>query len=350
MGKSFLYRTLELDLVGNMILLGASTMLFLALQYTEQQIPWSSARVIGLLTGSGLTFITFCVWQWWKQDGALMPPRIIGQRTVTASCAAGFFIYAAILVHTYYLPMWFQGVKGDSAIHSGVNMIPYVVANAIFSLLAGIFVSKNGYFTAPAIIGMVIGTVGSGLISTIGPDTSSSKWIGYEILASAGIGMAIQQGFTAVQIVLPLDEVAIGTAAVVAFQSLGGAIFVSVGNTILQNSLIAASNNNDLPGVNIQAVIDAGAADLRNVVSAEQLPALLAVYNRTLQKVFVAAIPMAGLAVFAYACMEWRNVKSKGKSDEEVARRAVKARSEMEKAIVEKHRNSAMSGSTVNGG
>jgi hypothetical protein len=348
MGKSFLYRILELDLVGNVILLCASIMLFLALQYTEQQVPWSSAKVIGLLTGSGLTFIIFIIWQWWKQDGALMPPRILRQRTVAAACAAGFLIYSAILIQTYYLPMWFQGIKGDSAIHSGVNMIPYVVANALFSLLAGIFVSKNGYFTAPAIIGMVLGTVGSGLISTINPDTSSSRWIGYEILASAGIGMAIQQGFTAVQIVLPLDEVAIGTAAVVAFQSLGGAVFVSVGNTILQNSLISAADNNELPGVDIQAVIDAGAAEFRKHVTAEQLPALLQVYNRALQKVFVAAIPMAGLAVFACACMEWRSVRDGRRGDEESARRAVKARSEMEKAIVERYRNSGMSGTTVN--
>jgi hypothetical protein len=224
MDKSFLYRVFELDLVRNAILLGASIMLFLALQFTETGKSWGSAEIIGLLTGSGITFILFCVWQWWKADGALIPPRIIKQRTVAASCAVGFYIYSAILIHNYYLPICFQAIRGDSAIHSGVNMIPYVIANALFSLVAGIFVSKNGYFTAPAIVGCAIGTVRCGLISTIKMYTSSSKWIGYEILASVGIGMAIQQGFTAVQIVLPLSEVAIGTAAVVAFQSLGGAI------------------------------------------------------------------------------------------------------------------------------
>lgn len=144
--------------MGNIILLGASVMLFLALQYTEQQTPWGSAKIVGLLTGCGVTFLLFCVWQWWKADAALMPPRILGQRTVAASCAAAFFIYSAILIQSYYLPQWFQAIKGDSAIRSGVNMIPYVLANAVFSLLAGIFVSKNGYFVAPAVIGMAIGS------------------------------------------------------------------------------------------------------------------------------------------------------------------------------------------------
>ncbi|KAF8852927.1 major facilitator superfamily transporter [Acephala macrosclerotiorum] len=343
-GSSFFYRIMELDIVGNIFLLSACVMLFLALQYTEEQVSWSSAKVVGLLTGCGVTFIIFCIWQWWKADGALMPPRIMRQRTVAASCAAAFFIYSAILVQSYYLPMWFQAIKGDSAVHSGVNMIPYVVANAIFSLLAGIFVSKNGYFVAPAIVGMMIGTVGSGLISTFEVNTSSSYWIGSEILASAGIGMAIQQGFTAVQIVLPLEEVAIGTAAVVAFQSLGGAIFVSVGNTILQNALLDAASS--LPGVDMQAVIDAGASDFRSHVTAEQLPGLLNVYNDALRKVFIAAIPMAGLAVFACCGMEWRSVKDNRKTDEESTKKAIEKREEIEKAILDAHRKSVMSGTS----
>ncbi|TVY16112.1 Efflux pump roqT [Lachnellula arida] len=338
MGKSFLYRVMELDLIGNAVLLAASIMLFLAFQFTEQQMPWGSAEVVGLLTGSGVTFILFSVWQWWKADGALMPPRILKQRSVAAACAMSFCIYSAILIHTYYLPMWFQAIKGDSAIHAGVNMIPYVAANAIFSLIAGIFVSKNGYFTAPAILGCALGTVGCGLLSTIDASTSTSKWIGYEILASVGIGMAIQQGFTAIQIVLPLDEVAIGTAAVVAFQSLGGAIFVSVGNTILQNSLLTAGRSNRLPGVDVQAVISAGASEFRKKVTAEQLPALIDVYNKALQKVFIAAIPMAGLAMLSALFLEWRSVDDKKKSaDEEILEQREK-RKKTEKMILEANR------------
>jgi hypothetical protein len=60
MRKSFLYRIMELDLVGNAILLEAAIMLFLALQYTEQQVLWGSAKVVGLLIGCGITFIIFC--------------------------------------------------------------------------------------------------------------------------------------------------------------------------------------------------------------------------------------------------------------------------------------------------
>jgi len=353
MEKPFLRRILQLDILGNVILLAACLMLFLALSYAEE-MSWGSSLVIGLLIGSGITFILFCIWQWWKGDSALMPPRILGQRSVAASCAAAFFIYSAILIHSYYLPLWFQAVKGNSAVQSGVNMIPYVVANAVFSILAGIFVTKNGYFAAPAIVGCAIGTIGAGLISIIGPNTSSSMWIGFEILASVGIGMAIQQGFTAIQVVLPLEEVAIGTAAVVAFQSLGGAIFVSVGNTILQSSLRTAANRNEVPGVNIDVVIKAGAGTFRNFVPAERLPALLEVYNGALRKVFTAAIVMIGLGFVACLFLEWRSVKGdKPTSDEELYREneAVEQRRVSENKSTGNHRISrtptGLSGQTL---
>jgi hypothetical protein len=343
LGKSAFYRIMELDLLGNVILLAACIMLFLALQLTETRVPWSSAKVVGLLTGSGLTFITFIIWQWWKADGALMPPRILKQRTVAASCGAAFFIYSAILIHTYYLPIWFQAVKNGSAIRSGVDMIPYVAANAIFSLLAGIFVSKNGYFTIPAVIGCAIGTVGCGLLSTLNPNTSSSMWIGYEILASAGIGMAIQQGFTAVQIVLPMEEVAIGTAAVVAFQSLGGAIFVSVGNTILQNSLLEAN----LPGVDVEAILAAGASHFREHAPIDQIPQLVNIYSSALQKVFRASIPMAGLAMISCLFLEFRNVKDTSRTEDEERGKSRKQREEVEKQILKAHRESMASKQSV---
>lgn len=308
---SLLKKILGLDLMGNLLFLGAAVMFFLALQLNEQGTPWASSRVIGLLVGSGVTTIVFIAWQWHRGDRALIPPKIVLQRSVAASVAAAFFIYGTMLIHAYYLPIWFQAVKGDSAITSGVSMVAYMLANALFSLLAGVIVTKVGYFTPPAIFGSAIGVVGCGLLSTFQVDTPAGKWIGYQILASAGLGIAIQQGFIAVQTVLSLDQVPIGVAAIVCFQSLGGAIFVSVGNSILQNGLLSAGTSNKLPGIDIQAVITAGATQFRSIVPRDALPALLIAYNSALQKVFIAAIPLSGMAFVAALGLEWKSVREK---------------------------------------
>ncbi|KAI1477053.1 hypothetical protein K445DRAFT_53314 [Daldinia sp. EC12] len=306
-------RLISLDLVGNVILLGAAVMLFLALESTLTGADWASAEVIGLLCGAGVAAIVLVGWLRWKKDRALIPPAIAKQRTVAASCLMAFFTYGALLIHTYFLPIWFQAILGYSAIHSGVAMIPYFVANALFSVFSGIFVSAVGYYTPPAILGSAIGTVGCGIIMFFNPTMSTGMWIGFEILASAGFGMSIQQGFTAVQTVLGPDEIAVGTAAVVASQSLGGAVFISVGNSVFQNRLADLIEQTEIPGLDVRAIVGAGAIAFRKVVPAEQLPALLTLYDKALHTVLLVAIPLAGLAFLSCCALEWKSVKKPNK-------------------------------------
>lgn len=220
-----------------------------------------------------------------------------------------FFIYGTMIIHGFFLPIWFQAIEGTSIAQSGVDMLPFVVPNFVFSLLAGIIVTKFGYFTPPAIIGCAITTAAAGLISTLLPDSSKVEWVGYIFLSGAGIGIAIQQGFIAVQADLNIEQIPIATAAVTCFQSLGGATFMSIGNSILHNELIKASDANELPGIDIVAVIAAGATKFRDTIPAASLPAMVRVYNSALQKVFVAAIPLAGLAFVSALALEWKSVK-----------------------------------------
>ncbi|KAI5921105.1 major facilitator superfamily domain-containing protein [Camillea tinctor] len=320
--KPFMNRMIDLDLIGNVILLSASVMLFLALESTLTGASWRSAKVIGLFCGAGVTVILFILWLRWKQDGALIPPAISQQRTVAASCLMAFFTYGALIIQTYFLPIWFQAILGYSAIQSGVAMIPYFISNALFSLLSGIFVTVFGYFTPPAIVGSAIGTVGCGIITLFGPHMGMGKWIGFEILASAGFGMSIQQGFTAVQTVLQQKDLAVGTAAVVASQSLGGAVFISVGNSIFQSQLQAIASETNVPGLNVKNIIEAGAIAFRDMVTAEQLPILRDIYDEALHNVFLTAIPLGGLAFVACCFLEWKSVRSspKGTGDVEKAR------------------------------
>ena len=192
-------------------------------------------------------------------------------------------------------------------------MISYLLGNSIFTIWTGVFVSKVGYFAPPAILGTAIATVGSGLLSTLTVNTNSSRWIGYEVLTSLGIGMTVQQGYVAVQSVVTLEQLTVASSLVSAFQALGGAIFVSVGNTVLLNELYDAA----LPGIDIDAVIAAGATGFRSFVPEERIPALLDVYNGALQKVFHMALVCSALAFFVALGLEWRSIEGK-KSDSEV--------------------------------
>lgn len=284
-------------------------MLLLALQWGGTKYAWNSARIVGLLVGAGVALLVFIAWQRYRGSKALVPLQIIGQRTVAASCAFSFFVFGAMLVHAYYLPYWFQAIRNDSPIQSGVHLIPYMTSNFLFSVVAGLLVTKIGYFNPPALLGPIIGAIGSGLLTTLEVNISTAKWIGYEVLTALGIGIMLQQSLVAVQAVLPRETVSIGTSLVIFAQSLSGSIFVSIGNSLLRNQLSVRLSEERLPGVNINEILSVGATEVRNKIPVEELAQFLVIYNDALQKLFILAIPLMAMALFTAFAMEWRSLK-----------------------------------------
>jgi hypothetical protein len=291
-------------------------MFFIALQYTSSGNSWGTPRVIGLLVGSGVTTLILVGWQWYKGGDALIPLNILQNRRVAASCVMGFLIYGTLATQGYYLPTWFQAIKGDSAIQSGVHMLPYTLGACVSSILTGAFVNRTGLYTPPAVLGSAIAAVGSGLIATLPVNSSSAYWIGYQVLTSFGVAMAIAQGYIAIEVALGKATSSIGIAAMLASQSLGASIFIAIGNTILQNSLLAAAGRPDLQGIDIPQVIRAGATEFRVLVQVEYLPALLEVYNSSLQHLFYSVVPLAALSVVVSCFLGWKRIEVEAKINE----------------------------------
>lgn len=306
--KSFTKRLLELDLLGSFLLLVAAVMFFVALQYTSAGNSWGTPRVIGLLVGSAVTTLIFMGWQRHKGSDALIPLEILQDRKVAASCVLGFLVYATIATQAYYLPTWFQAIKGDSAILSGVHMLPYTLGACVSSILTGAFVNRTGLYTPAAILGSVLAAVGSGMLATLAVNSSSSYWIGYQVLTAFGVAMSIAQGYIAIEVSLGKATSSIGIAAMLAAQSLGAAIFVAVGNTIFVDSLLGGAKGVNIPGVDLQQIIDAGATEFRVLVPEVYLPALLKVYNTSLQKLFLSLAPLAALSVVVSCFLGWKRI------------------------------------------
>lgn len=49
------------------------------------------------------------------------------------------------------------------------------------------------------ILSVLIGSIGTGLLSTIGLTTETARWAGYMVLTGIGIGIGVQLPYTAVQ-------------------------------------------------------------------------------------------------------------------------------------------------------
>lgn len=88
----------HMDFIGTVLFLGLVCCVLLALTWGGQRYSWSDSRIIGLFTGFGLLTTVFCAWMWRRGDFALIPPRVVRQRSISVGAVALFGIYMAVNV------------------------------------------------------------------------------------------------------------------------------------------------------------------------------------------------------------------------------------------------------------
>ncbi|KAJ5577478.1 uncharacterized protein N7459_006442 [Penicillium hispanicum] len=298
----------RMDPLGILFFIPAIISILLALQWGGTRYDWANARIILLFALFGVCGSLWCWIQVWKQDDATVPPRLLKNRNVLGAVIHAMFLGGSFFVFGYYLPIWFQAIKQNSASESGVNNLPMVVSMIVCSALGGLLVNLVGYYTPLMFLGSALLTIGSGLCTTFKVHTGHSKWIGYQIILGMGAGVGFQQCINALQTVLPLQDIPVGIAIITFSQSLSGALFIAIAQNVFQNRLVASVNEN-APTVNPQSVIDAGAANLAQRLPETVLPRVLYAYNIAVTQTFYVSVAAAALSFVGAGLMEWKSMR-----------------------------------------
>lgn len=106
-------------------------MLLLALTWGGSLYSWSSPTIVGLLCGAAGLTIVFAFWIRRLGDDALMPPSSLCRKSVAVGSVVMFLQGGATQMIPYFLPFWFQAIRGDSPIVSAVHMLPSLVSNIV---------------------------------------------------------------------------------------------------------------------------------------------------------------------------------------------------------------------------
>ncbi|RDW58281.1 putative HC-toxin efflux carrier TOXA [Coleophoma crateriformis] len=299
----------KFDPVGNIVLAPGLICLLLALQWGGTKYPWSDTRCIALLVVGSVLLLAFVGVQWVQENGTI-PFRIIRQRSIAAGVFISLGLGAALIIPTFYLPIWFQAVKGTTAIDAGIRLLPLLLGTVFSVIGSGIVISKSGYYAPWLIVGCAIRVIGAGLLTTLRVDTGTGAWIGYQIVVGVGTGMTLQQCVMAAQTVLAKRDVPMGLTIITFAQFFGGTISVSICQTILANTL-ASELSKKLPGFNASAIASAGATEIQGLVLKEELPIVLAAYNAGIDNAFYCALAASCLALVASFFVEWKSVISR---------------------------------------
>lgn len=325
-------KVLQMDIPGTALVMGAVISFILAFQYGGQEKPWSSFEVIGLLVGFGLITAAFVVLEWYQSERAMINGRILGQRTVWVSGLYAFFYAGAYFTLVYYLPIYFQSIGGTSPTTSGVRNLPLIIAVTIATIVSGGLITATGVYAPILVGGAAVATIASGLLYTLDIDTSTGKWIGYQILAGAGYGISFQVPMIATQGTVAPADLAPSTATVmckcpqhprrfpndgaltpqIVFQTVGGAFYLAAAQSAFLNEMVKRLVVT-APTVDPRAVVATGASELRKFPE-DVLPGILQAYMWGIKIAIALAIVGAGVSFFASLASRWKKLNTKNVS------------------------------------
>jgi hypothetical protein len=129
-----------------------------------------------------------------------------------------FFIATRLLISSsanganfqvmFYLPLYFQSVKGDSAIMSGVYTLPFVCFYTVGSMLSGAWIGKTRLPIIIEIASPLLALIGAVLFYEMDVNTSKAWYIGAQIPIGFGVGLGNQAPVTVLQAFAKPTEVA----------------------------------------------------------------------------------------------------------------------------------------------
>ncbi len=278
--------------------LGASG-LTLATSWGGSTYPWSSPTIIGLFAASTLALAVF-VWVELRAAEPVLPIRLFGDPVFTVCCVLSFVVGFAMLGALTFLPTFMQFVDGVSATASGLRTLPMVVGLLITSMGSGVLVGRTGRYKIFPVVGTAVMAGAFVLLSQMGADTPVWRQSLYLFVLGTGIGLCMQVLILTVQNTAKFEDLGVATSGVTFFRTIGSSFGAAIFGSLFANFLddrigpaLAASGAPAVAAQSPQALHRLPAATAAPIIDA---------YADSLGRVFLCAAPVA-LVGFVLALM-----------------------------------------------
>ena len=198
---------------------------------------WDSWRtLVPLLIGvAGL--ILFVIFEEYVAEEPLIRLDVFKNRTAAASyfetTIHGLILWCVL----YYLPLYYEAVKGETPILSGISLFPQTFTVAPMAVVTGFTITKLGYYRWAIWSGWTITTLGIGLLYLLDVHTSTVAWIFLNLVSGIGMGLLFPSMAFAIQAASTNKDLAFAVAMFAFFRAFGQAIGVAIGGTIFQNQM-----------------------------------------------------------------------------------------------------------------
>jgi EmrB/QacA subfamily drug resistance transporter len=295
-----------IDYLGAAVLGVCVTCLLLACVWGGTTYPWGSVPVIGT-AAAGLAGVALFILVERRAVEPILPLALFRDRVFSVSVSANLVIGAVVFAVSIYMPVYLQGVLGDSATGSGLVLMGFSLGWVVFATINGRLIAHTGRYKLFPIIGSCLATAGIVLLTRLEPSTPNGVVALMLMVSGMGMGLSVQAYIVGTQNAVPVAQLGTATAALQLFRSIGSALAVAGLGTLLANRVGSELHDRlggAAPRVDVDRLLQGGdvAADL----SARTHEALAA----ALHSVWLVTAAIAAVAIVLALIQEERPLRS----------------------------------------
>jgi EmrB/QacA subfamily drug resistance transporter len=237
-------KKVSIDYIGATLLTLGVSLLLLGFSLAGTQYAWFSAQIIGIFAGAVLLLTLLVIYEARLEQQGREPifepslfktsSRIFGV-SVLITIIFGISSYGV----TYIIPLFIQGVIGNSATNSGLLLVPFTITAIVGNVISGLLLSFTGRYKWLAIIGLVICMPGLVLCVLLDVNSQNTDVLIAMMVLGLGVGSGISVYTLAVQNALP-QKMGQTTSVIVFFRQLGGTVGLATIGSILNATYISA--------------------------------------------------------------------------------------------------------------
>ena len=232
-------RARRIDVLGSTLFAGALCSGIMAVSFGGALYSWTSGTIAGLVCCSGILWIMFGIQQatatFTTKEDRILPIHILNSWEMwilitQTGCSIGM-----LFITIYYIPLYFQFVRGESTIQSAVDLLPFLFTSVSAMLVSGRLITSFGNYKLWFIAGSSLALIMSVCLYTAEIDTSHGQIYGYLILGGVGTGLYAMNAGPVMSAIVAREHVADASTIFGCVDALCGAFSVGITNSIFVN-------------------------------------------------------------------------------------------------------------------
>eukprot|EP00842_Homolaphlyctis_polyrhiza_P006159 jgi/Hompol1/6544/HPOL_003564-RA len=283
----------RVDFIGTLLLVAAVICLLIPIQGGGTLYEWNSATVISLFVVSAILIAAF-IFVELRVNEPIVPFHLFFNRYTLAAFASATFLGMSFFPAVFYTPVYFQVVNGATATQAGVSTIPLLMGMVVASIGAGVIASTTGWYMPLVTVAGVLSATGLGLMSTLSASSSNAAQVGYLIITGAGLGVGFQSIIIASQASSTEEHLAIVTSLSNFWQTIGAVLGLAITSSVFNNKLKSLLTDLVTPTFN-PVPVASDPSLIRNplLVPADHQGIVIDAYVKALNLIFLASVPFA---------------------------------------------------------